>query len=134
MAEDQKFASIQYSNPQRDTVRKVFYRGNLPASDTLLYTSPNLPGARSEVLQLIFCNTSSGAETINLHSVPKGGSSGVDNAVFYEYSFAANATGITDSLSLILEEGDMLRGQASTTGKFSVIITGLVEMRPGGLA
>lgn len=134
MPEDNLSASIRYSNPQRDTVRKVFYRGNLPATDTLLYTSPNLPGARSEVLQLIFCNTSAGAETIRFHSVPKGGTSGIDNAVFYDYSFNANATGITDSLSLILEEGDMLRGSASTTNKFSVIITGLVEMRPGGLA
>jgi len=134
VAEQQNPLGIQYANPQRDTVRKVFYRGNLPATDTLLYTSPNLPGARSEVLQLIFCNTSAGAETIRLHSVPKGGTSGIDNAVFYDYSFAAKATGITDSLSLILEEGDMLRGLASTTGKFSVIITGLVESRPGGLA
>ena len=37
----------------RATVRKVLYRGNPGTSDTLLYTSPNLPGGRTEVSRIV---------------------------------------------------------------------------------
>ncbi len=41
----------------RATVRKVLYRGNPGTSDTLLYTSPNLPGGRTEVSRIVVANT-----------------------------------------------------------------------------
>jgi len=125
---------VQFANPQRETVRKVFYQGCPGTSDTLLYTSPNLPGARSEVLQLIVTNTDSSARTLWMHMVPKGGSNAVSNALFYEVSFAAHTTTIHDSLRLIMEEGYMLRGSQVAANKLCLTITGLVEIRRGGLS
>ena len=125
---------VQFANPQRETVRKVFYQGCPGTSDTLLYTSPNLPGARSEVLQLIVANTDGSARTLWMHMVPKGGSNAVSNALFYEVSFAANTTTIHDSLRLIMEEGYMLRGSQVASNKLCLTITGLVEIRRGGLS
>ena len=125
---------VQFANPQRETVRKVFYQGCPGTSDTLLYTSPNLPGARSEVLQMIVANTDGSARTLWMHMVPKGGSNAVSNALFYEVSFAANTTTIHDSLRLIMEEGYMLRGSQVASNKLCITITGLVEVRRGGLS
>ena len=126
--------ALQYTNPQRDTVRKVFYQGCPGTSATLLYTSPNLPGARSEVLQIVVANTDSSARTLWMHMVPKGGSNAVSNALFYEVSFAANTTTIHDSLRLVMEEGYMLRGSQVVANKLCITITGLVEIRRGGLS
>ena len=125
---------VQFANPQRETVRKVFYQGCPGTSDTLLYTSPNLPGARSEVLQIVVANTDSSDRTLWMHMVPKGGSNAVSNALFYEVSFAANTTTIHDSLRLIMEEGYMLRGSQVASNKLCITITGLVEIRRGGLS
>ena len=131
-------AQYQYDSrsvsPPRETVRKVFYQGCPGTSDTLLYTSPNLPGARSEVLQIVVANTDSSARTLWMHMVPKGGSNAVSNALFYEGAFAANTTTIHDSLRLIMEEGYMLRGLQSVADKLCITITGLVEIRRGGLS
>lgn len=121
-------------SPPRETVRKVFYQGNPGTSDTLLYTSPNLPGARSEVLQIVVANTDGSARTFRLHMVPKGGSVAVSNALFYDVSVAANTTTLHDSLRLIMEEGYMLRGLQSVSAKLCITITGLVEIRRGGLS
>ena len=125
---------VQFANPQRETVRKVFYQGCPGTSDTLLYTSPNLPGARSEVLQIVIANTDSSDRTLWMHMVPKGGSNAVSNALFYEVSFASHTTTIHDSLRLIMEEGYMLRGSQVAANKLCITITGLVEIRRGGLS
>ena len=131
-------AQYQYDtrsvSPPRETVRKIFYQGCPGTSDTLLYTSPNLPGARSEVLQIIVTNTDSSARTLWMHMVPKGGSNAVSNALFYEVSFASNTTTILDSLRLMMEEGYMLRGSQVAANKLCITITGLVEIRRGGLS
>ena len=131
-------AQYQYDtrsvSPPRETVRKVFYQGNPGTSDTLLYTSPNLPGARSEVLNIVVTNTDSSARTLWMHMVPKGGSNAVSNALFYEVSFASHTTTIHDSLRLIMEEGYMLRGSQVVANKLCITITGLVEIRRGGLS
>ena len=124
----------RFEAPQRETVRKVFYQGCPGTSDTLLYTSPNLPGARSEVLQIVIANTDSSARTLWMHLVPKGGSNAVSNALFYEVSFASHTTTIHDSLRLIMEEGYMLRGSQVASNKLCITITGLVEIRAGGLS
>ena len=124
----------RFEAPQRETVRKVFYQGCPGTSDTLLYTSPNLPGARSEVLQIVIANTDGSDRTLWMHMVPKGGSNAVSNALFYEVSFAANTTTIHDSLRLIMEEGYMLRGSQVVANKLCITITGLVEIRRGGLS
>ena len=129
-----QYSAIQFTNPQRETVRKIFYQGNPGTSDTLLYTSPNLPGARSEVLQVVVANTDSSDRTFRLHMVAKGGSSAVSNALFYDVSVTANTTVIHDSLRLIMEEGYMLRGLQSVAAKLCITITGLVENRRGGLS
>jgi len=121
-------------SPPRETVRKVFYQGCPATSDTLLYTSPNLPGARSEVLQIVIANTDSSARTLWMHMVPKGGSNAVSNALFYEVSFASHTTTIHDSLRLVMEEGYMLRASQVATDKLCITITGLVEIRRGGLS
>ena len=126
--------ALQYTNPQRDTVRKVFYQGCPGTSDTLLYTSPTLPGAMSEVLQIVIANTDSSDRTLWMHMVPKGGSNAVSNALFYEVTFAANTTTIHDSLRLVMEEGYMLRGSQVAANKLCITITGLVEIRRGGLS
>ena len=117
-----QLAVAQSPSQQRETVRKVFYQGNPGTSDTLLYTSPNLPGARSEVLQ------------VGLHLVSMGASSAVSIALFYAVSVTANTTVIHDSLRLIMEEGYMLRGLQSVAAKLCITITGLVEIRRGGLS
>ena len=127
-------SSIQFTNPQRETVRKVLFRGNPGTSDALLYTSPNLPGARTEVSVIFVANTASGNNTFRLHTVPKGGASAKTNALFYDVVCAGNSTLIYDSLKLILEEGEMLRGLCSTATECAVTITGLVEIRRGGLS
>ena len=131
-------AQYQYDtrsvSPPRETVRKIFYQGCPGTSDTLLYTSPTLPGARSEVLQIIVTNTDSSARTLWMHMVPKGGSNAVSNALFYEVSFASNTTTILDSLRLMMEEGYMLRGSQVAANKLCITITGLVEIRRGGLS
>ncbi len=129
-----QLAVAQSPSQQRETVRKVFYQGNPGTSDTLLYTSPNLPGARSEVLQVVIANTDSSARTFRLHLVAKGASSAVSNALFYDVSVTANTTVIHDSLRLIMEEGYMLRGLQSVAAKLCITITGLVEIRRGGLS
>ena len=131
-------AQYQYDtrsvSPPRETVRKIFYQGCPGTSDTLLYTSPNLPGARSEVLQIVVANTDSSARTLWMHMVPKGGSNAVSNALFYEVSFASNTTTILDSLRLMMDEGYMLRGSQVAANKLCITITGLVEIRRGGLS
>jgi hypothetical protein len=121
-------------SPPRETVRKVFYQGCPGTSDTLLYTSPNLPGARSEVLQIVVANTDSSDRTVRLHMVAKGASSAVSNALFYDVTVTANTTVVHDSLRLIMEEGYMLRGLQSVADKLCITITGLVEIRRGGLS
>ena len=131
-------AQYQYDSrsvsPPRETVRKVFYQGNPGTSDTLLYTSPNLPGARSEVLNIVVANIDSSGRTFRLHLVAKGASSAVSNALFYDVSVAANTTVVHDSLRLIMEEGYMLRGLQSVSAKLCITITGLLEIRRGGLS
>ena len=131
----------------RATVRKVLYRGNPGTSDTLLYTSPNLPGGRTEVSRIVVANTNDSAITFRLHAVPKGGSVGVTNALFYDVSVAANATVILrrvllkvelgdllhDVRGLVLEEGEMLRALQSAASKICLTITGVQEVRVGGV-
>ena len=131
-------AQYQYDSrsvsPPRETVRTVCNQGNPGTSDTLLYTSPNLPGARSEVLNIVVANIDSSGRTFRLHLVAKGASSAVSNALFYDVSVTANTTVIHDSLRLIMEEGYMLRGLQSVSAKLCITITGLVEIRRGGLS
>lgn len=117
----------------RDTVRKVLYRGNPGTSDTLLYTSPNLPGGRTEVSRIVVANTDTGAKTFRLHAVPKGGSVAVSNALFYDVSMAANTTVVHDVRGLVLEEGEMLRALQETVSKICLTITGVQEARVGGV-
>ena len=126
-------AEVQLEASLRDSVRKVLYRGQPGTSDTLLYTSPNFPGARTEVARIVVANTDSSARTFRIHAVPKGGSSTTSNALFYDVSQAGNATTVHDVRGLVLEEGEMLRAQQGTADKICLTVTGVQELRVAGV-
>lgn len=124
---------VPFDPSQRPFVRKILYQGTPATSDELLYTSPNLPGARTEVAQIVVTNTSSSTATVRLHLVKKGGTSATTNAVLYDLSCSAKGTTVYQDIRLVLEEGDMLRGLNGTSGAVCLTISGLQESRVGGM-
>lgn len=73
---------------------------------------------QTEVTKLFVTNNTGGALTFRLWHVPAGGSAGLDNALFYDKSVAANDTyifgGDTPNGGIHMDEGDFLVVRSSS--------------------
>lgn len=80
---------------------------------TLLYTVPT--GIRTEVMDIIIANTTTGGLTCSLHLVPTGVAVGSSNAMFSSVAVPANTT-VHWSGVQILNAGDFIQGIGSAAG------------------
>lgn len=87
---------------------------------TTLYTVPT--GFRTELLDLVICNTSSANCTLTLHNVASGGSSSDSNALF-DCTVPANTT-IQWTGIQVMNAGDFLKGVAGTTTSITIHASG----------
>ena len=93
---------------------------------TLLYTVPT--GIRTEVLDILIANTTSGGLTCSIHLAPTGVAVGTSNAMFSSLSIPAYTT-VHWSGVQCLNAGDFIQGIGSGSG-LTVNITG-EEYRAG---
>ena len=87
---------------------------------TLVYTVPT--GIRTEVFDILVCNTTSAGLTCSLHLTPTGVAVGATNALFSALSIPMNTT-IHWSGIQCLNAGDFIQGIGSGAG-LTVNITG----------
>lgn len=80
---------------------------------SLIYTVPT--GIRTEVKDLIVCNTTAGALGCTIHYVPFGGAAGTGNAVLYAKNIDANDIFQWQGLQ-VLNPGDFIQGIGSGAG------------------
>jgi hypothetical protein len=85
-----------------------------------IYTTPSL--TRTYVKNIDICNTTSGTLRFYVHLIPKDGTAGVSNALFYNAPINANTT-VQWTGSEILTPGDLIQIKGSAAG-ISVTITG----------
>jgi hypothetical protein len=78
-----------------------------------LYTVPT--STRTFVKDIIICNTTASAVTVNVSLVPSGGTAGESNSIYYEYSIAAKTT-LSWSGVQIMNHNDTIQVKASATG------------------
>jgi hypothetical protein len=90
------------------------------ASYATVYTTPLL--TRTYLKNINVCNTTAGALTIYISIVPKSGTAGTDNALYYGYSIAANSTLSWNGVQ-IMNPADMLQVKGSGTG-LTIIASG----------
>ncbi len=80
---------------------------------TQIYLVPT--GIRTEVLDMLIANTTSGALTAAIHLVPTGGSAATSNMMFPTVTIPAN-TVVHWSGIQILNAGDFIQGIGSAAG------------------
>lgn len=80
---------------------------------TLLYTVPT--GIRTEVMDVLIANTTTGTLSCSLHLVPVGVAVGATNAMYSSVSIAANTT-VHWSGVQCLNAGDFIQGIGSGSG------------------
>jgi len=80
---------------------------------TLIYTVPT--GMRTEVMDVLIANTTSGGLTCSLHLVPVGVAVGTTNAMFSTLSIPAYTT-VHWSGVQCLNAGDFIQGIGSSAG------------------
>jgi hypothetical protein len=85
----------------------------LTGTIAIVYTAP--AQSRAFFKQMSVANTTSAAITVNIHLVPYGVAVATANAIYYEYSIAANTT-LNWTGTHILNAGDSIQAKASTTG------------------
>lgn len=85
-----------------------------------IYTAPT--NTRTYVKDINVCNTSGGALTVYISLVPDGGTAGTSNALFYNFSIAANTTYQWSGVQ-ILDAGETIQVKASNTG-LTITISG----------
>jgi hypothetical protein len=85
-----------------------------------IYTTPSL--TRTYVKNIDICNTTSGTLRFYVHLIPKDGTAGAGNALFYNAPINANTT-VQWTGSEILTPGDLIQIKGSAAG-ISVTITG----------
>lgn len=105
------------------TTVKELYLGQPGTTITTLYTVP--ASTRTIVKQIIVCNTTSTPISLQLHSVPNGGSATTANAIIYNAQFTANST-TTFDLSMVMDvAGDTIRALQSAATSLTVNISGV---------
>ena len=82
-------------------------------SGSLCYTVPT--GIRTEVLDIVIANTTTGSLTCSIHLTPVGIAVGSTNAMFSGVSIPANTT-VHWSGVQILNAGDFIQGIGSAAG------------------
>jgi hypothetical protein len=85
----------------------------LTTSTATLYTAS--VNFNSHINYITFCNTTGSAITVSIFIVPSGGTAGTGNAIYYNYSIAANSS-VTWSGVQIITAGGTLQGSASSSG------------------
>jgi hypothetical protein len=85
-----------------------------------IYTVPLL--TRTYVKNIDICNTTSGSLRFYVHLIPKDGTAGASNALFYNAPINATTT-VQWTGSEILTPGDVIQIKASAAG-ISVTVTG----------
>jgi len=88
---------------------------NPSTTNTTLYSVPNTDQKAQAVISvLVIANTTNAALTARVFCVPRGGSAAQSNALFYDFSIAANTTD-TALKGLTLRAGDSIVVRASAT-------------------
>ena len=97
---------------QNITANVLIPATGITASVATLYTTPAL--TRTLLKSIDVCNTTSGALTLRIFLVVTGGSPGTTNALYYDYTVAANTTLSWRGLQ-VLAAGTTIQVQSTTT-------------------
>ncbi len=93
---------------------RLFASRPADTNDTTVFTAT----INTELTRLLICNNTGGAVTFRFYHVPEGGAAGLDNALWYDKSIAANDTfsfaGDTNNGGIHMEEGDFLVVRSSS--------------------
>ena len=92
----------------------------LDTAPTELFTST--AGNINAVIVTYLCNTDSNAVQFNLYAVPVGSLADATTLIYKEVNLAASDTYILDTEKLILDAGDGLWADATTTGVVVVTV------------
>ena len=98
---------------QNITANVLIPATGITAAAAILYTTPTL--TRTLLKSIDVCNTTSGALTLRIFLVVTGGSPGTTNALYYDYTVAANTTLSWRGLQ-VLVAGTTIQVQSTTTG------------------
>ncbi len=103
------------------TVAKGVATALLTGTAATLYTSTSKATpigniCRAKLMNIVFCNTDSGAQTVTLYLITTGGTAGASNTILSAKSLAAGETYIFDcGDGIALNNGDFIQGKASLT-------------------
>ena len=103
---------------QNITANVLIPATGITAAAVILYTTPVVPaplGTRTLLKSIDVCNTTSGALTLRIFLVATGGSPGTTNALYYNYTVAANTTLSWRGLQ-VLVAGTTIQVQSTGTG------------------
>ena len=94
------------------TIYKILGQSRpLDTNNATLYT---VPASTDTIVSTVnACNTTASAATLRIFVVPNGGTAGLNNALFYDGSLAANST-ISFTLGLTLDVGDSIVVRSAT--------------------
>jgi len=98
---------------QNITANVLIPATGITAAAVILYTTPAL--TRTLLKSIDVCNTTSGALTLRIFLVATGGSPGTTNALYYDYTVAANTTLSWRGLQ-VLVAGTTIQVQSTGTG------------------
>lgn len=92
----------------------------LDTAPTELFTSP--VDTTTAIVVTYLCNTDSNAVQFNFYAVPVGSLADATTLIYKEVNLAASDTYILDTEKLILDAGDGLWADATTTGVVVVTV------------
>lgn len=87
-----------------------------------IYTVP--ASTTAVIKEVVICNTTSGAVTLDLSFVPSGGTAGAANAIFSTLSVSANETKIY-SMSSVLAAAGTVQAKASAGTSLTLTVSGI---------
>lgn len=99
----------------------------LTASAATYYTVPEQPdNTVTHVRGITLCNITAGAITVRVHNVASGASAATSNAIFYDYSIAANTSVLVcyHEGAWVLTKGMTIQALASATNSVTITLCG----------
>lgn len=95
------------------------------ATEEVIYTVPS--ATTTIIKQIILCNTSGSAVTVNISVTNSGASSTTAaNRIFNSFSVSSNETTLA-AMSLVMEAGEKLWANASSDDVVNAIVVGIEE-------
>jgi|TARA_Y100000310_G_scaffold43983_1_gene40915 hypothetical protein len=103
---------------------KNLYRGQPGTSIATLYTVTNTTDYHTIVKNIIICNTTDTAATLDMYTVASAGTAAAANQIFSDFTVEGDET-VSIDLSLVLAQNETLQALQGTSAALTLTISGV---------